>query len=412
MGRQDAMKSDMKNGHSVKGWLGQDSRGFTLIELMLTIAILAVISIPILSYFTEAAKHNARNRMKQNSTVAAQDILEEFKNAPYSLDNYNVVCAQSPEWSYKAGPDPSTGEYTITRSLTIDKHTFVVNADITPISGVATTGGIMSIDYKRSVIGSMDTDKDVLASDNGVAYQSAQLFFEDRYLDECSKKTPPVIPSTPVALSIPDKLACTIEIDAQAKGSSGTDDVIVDVNYIYRYVGGNTADGIDLSSFAYTETVESSSIEAKKLNNIYIFYDPLNTGDTVRLKSNANFGSAVNDDQMRLFVIAQSSVAAGKAKPSGYKERSPSYKLTLDSNIAGGNFFNNKIAVVYTNLSQNPAEIMSNGDALFGKLKTKAGSTDYTLVDTEGVNRVARIVVTVLKDTKEYAKVTGSKVQN
>ena len=350
--------------------------------------------------------------MKQNATVAAQDILEDFKNAPYSLDNFNVVCAQAPEWSYQAGPDPATGEYTLTRSLTIDKHDFVVNANITPLKGVATTGGIMAVDYKRSVIGSMDTDKDVLASDNGLAYQTAQLFFEDRYLDECSKKTPPVTPNNSVALAIPDKLACTIEINAKANGPARTDDVTVELNYIYRYTGGLTADGIDLSSFSYKETVESSSIVAKKLNNIYIFYDPLKTGDTVQLQSNADFGSAVKNDQIKLFVIAQSSVAAGKANPAGYPERSPSYKLTLDSNITAGNLFHDKIETVYTNLSQNPAEITSNGDALFGKLKTKAGSTDYTLVDTEDMNRVAKIEVTVLRDLKEYAKVTGSKVQN
>ena len=49
----------------------RDARGFTLVELILTIAILAIVTIPILSYFTDAAKHNARSRQKQNATVLA-----------------------------------------------------------------------------------------------------------------------------------------------------------------------------------------------------------------------------------------------------------------------------------------------------------------------------------------------------
>ena len=48
----------------------------------MTIAILAIVTIPILSYFTDAAKHNARSRQKQNASVLAQDVLEEFKNTP------------------------------------------------------------------------------------------------------------------------------------------------------------------------------------------------------------------------------------------------------------------------------------------------------------------------------------------
>ena len=32
----------------------RDQRGFTLVELILTIAILAIVTIPILSYFTDA----------------------------------------------------------------------------------------------------------------------------------------------------------------------------------------------------------------------------------------------------------------------------------------------------------------------------------------------------------------------
>ena len=61
------------------GW--KDDRGFTLVELILTIAILAIVTIPILNYFTDAAKHNARSRQKQNAAIVAREVLESFKNS-------------------------------------------------------------------------------------------------------------------------------------------------------------------------------------------------------------------------------------------------------------------------------------------------------------------------------------------
>lgn len=410
---------------SLKKKLRQDSRGFTLVELMLTIAILAVISIPLISYFTDAAKHNAQSRLKQNATVAAQSVLEEFKDSSYSLDNYNTVCLSAPDWSIKTMPAAPGGKYTVTRNLKVDRHSFTVDAEITPIKGVATTGGITAIDYKRAVIGTMDTDKDVLASDNGLAYQSAQLFFSGKYTEECAKISQTA--DNAVVSAIPSKLSCTIEVTATANGAGENADVIMKVDYVYKYCGGSggsstTTDGINLSG-EYRESVATSSIVAKNLNNIYIFYDPVKpdlpsvNGETIVFKSNIDFDSnlTVKQNQLKLFVIAQSSVPAGKPTPTGFVNRAVNYQLSFLSDTSLGapaNSFSQKIAAVYTNLSQNPQEIASNGDTMFGKLKTAAGSTDYTLVDTEDINRLAKIDVTVRHGTKTYATVTGSKVQN
>lgn len=401
----------------MKEKLRQDSRGYTLVELMLTIAILAVITIPILSYFTEAAKHNARSRTKQNATVAAQDVLEEFKNSPYSLDNCNVVCTPGSVWSIKTSPD-SNGKYTVTRTMTVDRNTFTVDADITPVKGVVSGSGIISKKYERSIIGTMDTDKDVLASENGQSVVAAQLYFEGKYTEECASQTPIKNTDPGVIAGILSNLDCTIEIKADAKGPGKNDDIVVTVDYVYKYKSGTTTDGIDLSTVEYRENVEAASVIAKNLNNIYIFYNPLNLGETIKFKSNTNFASAVENDQLKLFLIAQSSVPAGVSLPSaGYTNRAPGYHITLLSSAPGcePNDFNYKIAKVYTNLSIDNTEVVNNSDSLFNKLqkrRNKARNDEYTIVDQEDINRVAKIDVRVLKGTEEYVTVTGSKVQN
>ena len=47
--------------------------GFSLLEVILAMAILAIISIPLLSYFTQSMKYNAD---KQHATNLAQEVRE------------------------------------------------------------------------------------------------------------------------------------------------------------------------------------------------------------------------------------------------------------------------------------------------------------------------------------------------
>lgn len=60
--------------------LKQDQAGFSLIEVVLSMAILAIISIPLLSYFTDSMKYNAKMAQQQHATALAQETLEALKN--------------------------------------------------------------------------------------------------------------------------------------------------------------------------------------------------------------------------------------------------------------------------------------------------------------------------------------------
>ena len=52
---------------------------FSLLEVILAMAILAIISIPLLSYFTQSMKYNAMMADKQHATNLAQEVLEDLK---------------------------------------------------------------------------------------------------------------------------------------------------------------------------------------------------------------------------------------------------------------------------------------------------------------------------------------------
>lgn len=55
------------------------NKGFSLIEVLVAIAILAVLSLPILSAFMSAAKLNLKARQEENANAVAQKVMEDMK---------------------------------------------------------------------------------------------------------------------------------------------------------------------------------------------------------------------------------------------------------------------------------------------------------------------------------------------
>lgn len=384
----------------------KDSRGFTLVELILTIAILAVVTIPILSYFTDSAKHNARSRMKQDASVLAQDILENFKNSSYSLDDPAVVCSAQPDWSVDTAPN-ANGVYTLKQSKTIDDNLYSVKAQITPIKKIESTAAPSSKDYEKFVIGTMDSSKDVMSSEHGQTLVAAGLTFANKHSSACAAAG---TTATVSAEEFQKKLNCTIVISAKQDTTKTGYDIIT-VKYRYTYSGSSYPKGIDAST-QYEDIVESSSVKVESLENIYIFYTPLNMNDKIQLETDD--GNAVQSDagDLNLFVIAQSSVPANETTvPTGYKKRPAGYKLTIDGTASG---FETKIKKLYLNLSKGDSELNSSG-TIAGKAQVTSDGNHYTLVHSEKMNRMADIKVSIDSigaNAGRVVEVTGSKVQN
>lgn len=57
-----------------------DNKGFTLIEILVAMAVLAILTIPLLSYFSDASKLNALSSKRHKANLTAQAVMEDFKN--------------------------------------------------------------------------------------------------------------------------------------------------------------------------------------------------------------------------------------------------------------------------------------------------------------------------------------------
>lgn len=424
----------MQNQNFTWKKIKKDQSGFTLVELIIAIGILAIISLPIYNYFTDAGKRNAESRTKQNATVQAQDILEVFKNCDYSLNDSSVVCANDTDatkWTVKDAQNIPGGkmDYTLQKTVQIDKSSFTVEAKIDPIQQVteSATNSSIIVDYQKSVVGTMDTNKDMMISENGQSLLAAKLYFYGKHADQCAKNkqsNPQVSPTEPTMTmdEMERNLHCTVLISAKEEKNKlglSTGNVTMKAEYIYTFipVGGYPA-GID-ATMEYRETVESSSLDPKEMKNIYLFYQPV-TGsavsveDDVQLDADTFFNDTnhVANDQLKLFLIAQSSVAYNASEqPAGYSKRPLNYKLNL-SDVSAGSYFKNKIGKVYTNLSRVGNELFAPSFDANQIAKDMSTPQEYTLVEHEEARRVAKITVKILKDGKEYASVDGTKIQN
>ena len=119
--------------------LWKENKGFTLIEIVITTVVLATISIPLLAYFSESMRHSARTKQQQNAVVAAQDAVEELKNASFSLDNDKVAdpsAAPKASWTV-ASPLPSApAAYDMYKNYTVNGSSYNVVAHVTPKKSV------------------------------------------------------------------------------------------------------------------------------------------------------------------------------------------------------------------------------------------------------------------------------------
>jgi len=141
--------------------------GFTLIEVVLSIAILALISVPLINYFTDSMKHAVKTQEKQNATLVAQDAMEFIK-------------AQSKLMHWTGAPGASGGtvmHFDITDPLK-EKFNVPLNEaievfDVAHLSSVYDRNdgkGTLTYDYNVSAVSGDEYELHVeLSTDTGVS---------------------------------------------------------------------------------------------------------------------------------------------------------------------------------------------------------------------------------------------------
>lgn len=269
------------------GHLKRKDAGFSLVEIILSIAILAIISIPLLMYFSDSIKHSALMGKKQKATLLAQQVKENIETDDEFLDRMMEISGVvTPAPSATPFPDKYTAvdgtEYEFTKvqdfdadgrgkaklKATIGNYDVVINIDsskdITYNDDTNTNlaGGI--VDNKRYDVKGIDNSCEVLAVEGNELEDAVTYFMavNNAYVYENAEN-----PVPPSALSEAD-IKTNMTRDIYVETSKNADKYHVKVYYKYTCK--------DIKGAGSSEEWVSSDLvdeDMKELKKIYLFYN-------------------------------------------------------------------------------------------------------------------------------------------
>ncbi|MDE6851926.1 MAG: type II secretion system GspH family protein [Lachnospiraceae bacterium] len=439
----------------MKHKIRNENNGFTLIELVITIAVLAVISVPLLMYFTDSMRHSARMKEEQNAVVAAQNVLEELKVVDMSLDDVNnLTLAVTPPpgatpcpttsviWEEMPGatpgpsdtPAPAGSSYEVKGKYSLNKQVYTVKAKITPRHDLENPDGSI-VTYQKAKAPSMDSSKDMIITEKATAIEDAKMHFYNQYTQYCDDPSNGVSRDPSIKIdSLVKSLERIIHIKAEPEKddtgvATGSGKIQLTATYEYKWKGSSYIHGVD-NTTRYSTDIKVAVLDGTGSHNIFLFYTPIHyasgaivsvVNDEVVLEGSlaqltdgsgdiitGSPGTGSDDLQYRLYLVADDTDRSG----------SPGYKTTLSA--SSGNNFGSYISEVYTNLTgsaelQTPSYAIS---AVFpASTEADHGIHYQTLMEKPEVNRVAEIEVSVYKgdstsESNRYTTVNGTKVQS
>ena len=344
--------------------------GFSLIEVIIAVALLALMALPILAYFTNAAVTTSRGRNAQKATMAAESVLEEL-NAFDTLEQLEKYLkdesAGSSDWGITQA-ESTTAEAGKSSTTTVTKKNIMV--DDSSYNAKVTLEYDYPVDSSNPSYTNPNQKKmpdlgEVYSSENAVIKETDQL---DRAISHYLMEYP-----DETSTGIIDKLERELYLDIMEK--DGVYTVTGSYHYIYN---GDTAD-------TYDAVVTRTKVENPA--NVYFFYRRTyyETGGAVTSKNdpervvvtadnNISDKTALKEHMgnMHIYFICQ--------KESGESDIPTSYRLKFFGPSNGP--INGAAAEAYYHVNV-------EADSLPGKYGKQE------LVTSSAKGRIARVVVDV-----------------
>lgn len=335
------MSNDRKHGKGIA------NSGFTLIEVIVAMAVLAVVATSILSLFSQSAKFNANARMEQKATLANQTVIEDIMTyedltamakgyesesgwaVVDSADPVSCATVSSIETSPTSIITPAGGlvngnaaPYYFKRPVVIDGTEFLAMVTVDPTVYATTASGRGS--------------KKAAASDNKASSLLTDIYYNDLAMPELRSiytDTNVVVVQSDeddkginqlAGLYGGDTNVATTAIRGQIPSGDAWREMNVILQYATKESGGVTTIDADFVEarveFVYygqdsagnpihtTIDVMEDEFAIEDLKNIYIFYKNFCTDydgidihkkDTITLKLNEAIAASSTVDQLR-----------------------------------------------------------------------------------------------------------------
>lgn len=391
-----------------------NTKGFTLMEVLVSIAMVGILFTPMLTFFSHSTKTNINAKNMQRANTVAQSVMEEVRSYDTIADmvsiyqdttNTNLVRTESDfKKKYTAsikkadGTFENTKYYFVRNGLESDGKEY--KAEIT----VDTDTYRHLNDTEVPVISSLGSGSTVMAAEIDET-MNALYEYQSRYHSKTGKD----ISLETLASKLTKKIKVDITDTTDASGVEVSDDMVRVTIYDEYSMDGSIA-GCDKkiqSAYLYNEEVVY-----EKLKGIYLFYnyDVYNTTTNIFQGIDINVNYAKHPDwkcDYGLFAICQKvySINSSNTSYTGdemdkfadqYGSRSQITKnITIEGNDHSSDI---NMLSIFSNLNY-----AVNGDS-----KTKE-SMD-SIVKNQSIQRLAKVTITIYdKDNKKCTTITSTR---
>lgn len=278
--------------------------GFSLVELLIGVTILAIITVPLLHMFVTSNKINAKSRITLRATVVAQDVMEglkayrvdelkeQFKGSE-ALELVSTSMLSDPDVAYyedtareraENTADPTVAKpglyYFVLKNITMEKSRFDVLVKV-DAGGYVDASQTDSVTYRnlnnnRVVqIAGVNKETDAYYQQSKTLEESVLADVKDHFhieADEVTYKTPGLIF---------DGRTITIRFKDDGTDADGNPKTAADITYAYTFQYGS--DTYITYGSASRERVCEQPCGNFTGKNFYLFYYPLYQGkpDTI-----------------------------------------------------------------------------------------------------------------------------------
>lgn len=368
-----------------------NNSGFSLVEVLVAIVILAIISLPVLSTFSNAARINAKARRTENANTAINNIVEEAR-----ITSKNDLAAGNGKYNYqKLGT--STDDYFVAdkgqqyfTGVDGEKYFIRTKFNSNPYNSNANAAAGNKKTNNDINSAGLSVYADITASNSYVYRDDSADTEAIKYFSDLNK----------TAVSRTD-ISKTIDVTISIKEKSSnhfTQDISVNVTYKYIKEAGKypdyTARSMDMVTWEFPAHVTGSGTSAvytisgkikDNAKNMYIFYTPYQ-GEAVSGKS---YTDSVTEAEMTSGSVATERININYDYPSTYSLTSADHvikdvdvylfemeKVVDTSTVVG--------SPVYKKMGTNISNVYINGAKAISSVNGTTPVTVYSNIEKWG----------------------------
>lgn len=257
------------------------SDGFSLIEVIIAISVLAVVAMSLLAYFSSANRYANWGKTTQKADMAAQSVVEELASCTTFEQIQNGLVASGSAWQVIPSVDPGDSSYRLDRDVSVDGTDYKARVKVDFDSYKSVPGGVPTStplskfnEYEVPQLEKIYSEKNVVFEETDQTETALGDLFYQAYKSDKS------ITKETIRAALIRTMYIHIEpyetaVSSPLPGGAGENNLyLVKAYYKYTYKKNAT------TKYQCELPVKEVKIEKDALENVYLFYRPVNDAIT------------------------------------------------------------------------------------------------------------------------------------